>query len=95
MKAKLNLAIISGNLLGAVLTFLYFSYINVGIDNTQGEGLMFHHIVSFVLGTAFIFFVIVTIINRWSRPLYQAISGEIPLTDLDEVSLTRLKKKAL
>jgi len=95
MRAKLNLVTISGNLLGAVLTFLYFSYINVGIHKTQGEGLTFQNIVFFVLGTAFIFFVIVTINNRWSRPLYQATSGEISLTDLDEVSLARLKKKAL
>ena len=38
MNLKLTLLNVTGNLIGAMLTFLYFSYISVGSDKIPHEG---------------------------------------------------------
>ncbi len=94
MRTKVKLVSIVGNLIGALLTFLYFAYINVGADKAQ-EGPSLHHLIFFIIGTGFIFLVIVTMNVRWSRPLFSAIDGDISVDGLDRASAERLKRKAL
>ncbi len=94
MRAKINLVCVGGNLIGAFLTFLYFAYINVGPEKT-GEAPLLHHLIFFVIGTAFIFAVIVTANIRWSRPLFQVVDGEISLDDIDQTDRDQLRRKAL
>ena len=36
MKLKINLVTVAGNLIGALLTFLYFAYIDVNLKMSQG-----------------------------------------------------------
>nr|MBC8466392.1 hypothetical protein [Deltaproteobacteria bacterium] len=52
MKLKINLVSVAGNLIGALLTFLYFAYINVDLKTSQGTGSMLISVVFFVIGTA-------------------------------------------
>ena len=95
MKLKINLVTIAGNLIGASLTFLYFSYINVDLKMSQGVDSMFNYVIFFIIGTAFIFAVIVTIDHRWSRPLFDNLQGEKSRGTSDNEYPEGLRRKAL
>ena len=95
MKLKINLVSVAGNLIGALLTFLYFAYINVDLQTLQGTGSMLISVVFFVIGTAFIFSVIVTINQRWSRPLFNDPLGEIIKDGPNGLYSEELRRKAL
>ena len=95
MRLKINLVSVAGNLIGALLTFLYFAYINVDLKTSQGTGSMLISVVFFVIGTAFIFSVIVTINQRWSRPLFNDPLGEIIKDGPNGLYSEELRRKAL
>ena len=82
MRLKLTLLSVIGNLMGALLTFLYFSFVSVGLDSTLREGPSIHYVIFFVIGTGLIFLVIMVTLNRWSRPLDEFFKNLAALTSL-------------
>jgi len=95
MRQKIYFVTIFGNLIGALLTFVYSTYINVDLNGPQGAASSLSAAVPFVIGTAFIFFVIITINHRWSRPLYQTMQDEISTEVSNGAYPEKLKRKAL
>ncbi|MBL7203802.1 MAG: adenylate/guanylate cyclase domain-containing protein [Desulfobacteraceae bacterium] len=95
MRQKIYFVTILGNLIGALLTFVYSTYINVDLNVPQGAASSLSAVVPFVIGTAFIFFVIITINHRWSRPLYQTMQDEISTEGSNGAYPENLKRKAL
>lgn len=95
MRQKIYFVTILGNLIGALLTFVYSAYINVDLNVPQGTTSSLNTVVPFVIGTAFIFFVIITINHRWSRPLYQTMPDEISTEGSNGAYSEKLKRKAL
>jgi len=55
MRQKIYFVTILGNLIGALLTFVYSTYINVDLNVHQGAASSLNAAVPFVIGTAFIF----------------------------------------
>ena len=55
MRQKIFCVSILGNLIGALLTFVYFNYINVDLNVPQEAFSSLNAVVPFVIGTAFIF----------------------------------------
>jgi adenylate cyclase len=86
---------IGGNLIGGLLAFLYFSYINVPGDTLSKQGATLHHIIFAVIAGGIIFSTTSFVSTRWSRPLIQALKGEIPMDGTGEISGKELKRKAL
>jgi len=95
MRRKIDFVTILGNLIGALLTFVYFHYINVDLNVPQEAASSLNEVVFFVIGTAFIFAVIVTINSRWSRPLFQTMQDEISTEGPNGAYPEKLKRKAL
>ena len=95
MKRKIDFVTIFGNLIGALLTFVYFHYINADMNLPQGAASSLNALVFFIIGTAFIFAVIITIDSRWSQPLFQAIQDEISMEGSNGAYPEKLKRKAL
>jgi len=56
MRQKIYFVTIFGNLIGALLTFVYSTYINVDLNGPQGAASSLSAAVPFVIGTAFILF---------------------------------------
>jgi len=77
MRRKIDFVTTLGNLIGALLTFVYFYYINVDLNVPQEAASSLNEVVFFVIGTAFIFAVMITIDSRCSRPLLQTKKEEI------------------
>ncbi len=69
MNLKLTLLTVTGNLIGALLTFLYFSYVSVGADRSPLEGPSIHYVIFFIIGTGLIFSIITMAVRRWTSPL--------------------------
>lgn len=95
MSVKLTLLNIMGNLIGALLTFLYFSYVTVGADSLPKEGSSIEYVIFFIIGTGLIFSVLVTVLNKWSRPLDEFSRKKMSISDLDGPSAERIRRKAL
>jgi adenylate cyclase len=95
MKLRINLVSVAGNLIGALLTFLYFAYIDVDLKMSQDSDPMLNYLIFFIIGTSFIFFVIVSINQWWSRPLYHDPPGELSKNGSNGLYSERLKRKAL
>ncbi|MFH1243261.1 MAG: adenylate/guanylate cyclase domain-containing protein [Pseudomonadota bacterium] len=95
MRLKVYIVTVVGNLMGAFLTFLYFAYINVDLKTTQGAGPTLNHVIFFIFGTAFIFFVVVMINRRWSLPVYKAIQDETSSEGSKGAYSEELRRKAL
>lgn len=95
MQFKLAFMTITGNLIGALLTFLYFAYVNVGVYRFSSEEPHFHNMIYFILGTGIIFTTIVLLTNRWTRPLDNFTSSDARLSDLDPDEAKQLRRKAL
>ena len=95
MNLKLTLLTVTGNLIGALLTFLYFSYVSVGADSSPPEGPSFHYVIFFIIGTGLIFSVIVTAIRRWTSPLDEFFKNNIALNDINGSSAEQIRRKAL
>jgi len=95
MMQGITFVMILGNLIGALLTFVYFHYINMGLNLPRETTSSLNDMVFFVIGTAFIFFVIVTINLRWSRPLHQAIQDENTTEESNGAHPEKLRRKAL
>jgi len=95
MKLKVNLVSIAGNLIGALLTFLYFAYINVDLKMSQDGGPMINYVIFFIIGTAFIFSVIVAIDHLWSRPLFNNPQEAIIKDGHNTLYSKGLRRKAL
>ena len=95
MKLRINLVSVAGNLIGALLTFLYFAYIDVDLKMSQDPGPMLNYVIFFIIGTSFIFFVIVSIDKWWSRPLYHDPRGELSKNGSNGLYSEGLKRKAL
>ena len=91
----LTLVIIGGNLIGCFLTFLYFSFINVAGDTLPQRSPSILHIIFVIIAVGIIFLITSVVSHRWSRPLDQALKGEIPMNGTDEISAEQLKRKAL
>ncbi|MEN8247232.1 MAG: adenylate/guanylate cyclase domain-containing protein [Thermodesulfobacteriota bacterium] len=94
MRLKLTLLSVAGNLIGALLTFLYFAYINDSAYNFVDDTLNYY-IIYFIIGTGMIFLVITLSANRWTRDLDQVTDKNIMLSDLDAYSAQKLRRKAL
>jgi len=94
MRLKMTLLSVAGNLMGALLTFLYFAYINVSaydyVDDTRN-----YYIIYFIIGVGIIFLVITLSANRWTRDLDRITDKSIMLSDLDAYSVQKLRRKAL
>ena len=95
MRLKLSLLNVVGNSIGAVLVFLYFSYVNVTTYQYVGDELSYHYIIYFIIGTGLIFLVMLLAVHRWSRPLNQFTSRNISINDLDAYEAEQLRRKAL
>jgi adenylate cyclase len=91
----LPLVTIGGNLVGGILTFLYFSYINTPGEPLSQHGASLYHVFFAIVAGGFIFSATSFMSVRWSRPLSQALKGEIPMNGTDEISEEQLKRKAL
>ena len=87
----ISLVIIGGNLVGALLTFLYFSYISVGSDMLPQDELTIHEIAFVIIGIITIFSTVFLINSNWSRPL----KGELEIQKSDDVAWKKIKRKAL
>ena len=95
MNSKLNLLNVIGNLIGALLTFLYFSYIGVGSGSVPQAGPTVPYVVFFIIATGFIFLVIMTALQRWFRPLHEFSRKKMSISDFDGPSAERIRRKAL
>lgn len=95
MRLKLSLLSAAGNITGAVLVFLYFSYINPTTYQYMGDGLSFHYITYFIVGTGLIFLVVMVAVHRWTRPVNQFTERNISIGDLDDDEAEQLRRKAL
>ena len=95
MMQGMTFVMILGNLIGALLTFVYFHYINMDLNLPRETTSSLNDMVFFVIGTAFIFFVIVTINLRWSRPLHQVIQDENTTEEPNGAHPEKLRRKAL
>ena len=95
MKLKIHLVTVAGNLIGALLTFLYFAYINVDMKMSNVPGSMSKNVIVFIIGTAFIFSVVVTINYLWSRPLYNSLKNERSKDPADKRYPEGIRRKAL
>ena len=95
MRHKINIVTILGNLVGALLTFIYFQYINVSVNVPREASSSINTIVFFIIGTAFIFVVIATIDLRWSRPLFEAMRNGTATEGSNGTNPEKLKRKAL
>ena len=95
MRLKLSLLSAAGNITGAVLVFLYFSYINVTTYPYVGDDLSFHTILYFIIGTGLIFLVVMLAVYRWTRPINQFPNRNISIDDLDAYEAEQLRRKAL
>ena len=87
----IGLVVTGGNLIGAILTFLYFSYLSVGSDMLPQGDLTLHEILFVAIGTAIIFSTVFWFNSNWSRSLKREIRSHDP----DDISLKRIKRKAL
>jgi class 3 adenylate cyclase len=72
---RLIWVMLAGNLLGAVITQLYFSFIDYA-PRSSTRGLTWPEIVFFVIGFAFVGGVGLIVGRRWSRPLSDARMGD-------------------
>ena len=95
MNLRLTLLNVTGNLIGALLTFLYFSYVSVGADKIPREGPSIHYVIFFIIGTGLIFLVIVTTIRRWSSSLDEFLKNKVSLNDINGSSAEQIRRKAL
>ena len=95
MGLKLTLLTVTGNLIGAVLTFLYFSYINTGADKIHSDSSSIHYIIYFIIATGLIFLVVILFSQRWSRPLDNFLTKQVPINDMDEYAAESIRRKAL
>jgi len=95
MNLKLNLLNVMGNFIGALLTFLYFSYVSVGAGSIPQGGLSIHHVIYFIIGTGLIFLVLVTAIQWWSRPLDHFSKRKQTINDMSGTAAGQIRKKAL
>jgi len=95
MRLKLSLLSAAGNIIGALLVFLYFSYINPTTYQYMGDELSFHYIIYFIIGTGLIFLVVMLAVHRWTRPLNQFTEHNISIDDLDAYEAEQLRRKAL
>ena len=94
MMQRITFVLILGNLIGALLTFVYFQYINIDLNPRETTSSLYD-MAFFVIGTAFIFFVIITINIRWSRPLHQALQDKNTKEEPNGAHLEKLRRKAL
>jgi len=97
MRLKLNTLNIVGNLIGALLAFLYFAFINVSgstYQNTE-DVLAIHYMIYFIIGIGMIYLVVMLFMYRWTKPLYEFTSQELSLDDFDAYAAERLRRKAL
>jgi len=95
MNLKLTLLIVTGNLIGALLTFLYFSYVSAGAYKTLHEGPSIHYVIFFIIGTGLIFLVILMAIHRWISPLDEFFKNKVSLNDINGSSAEQIRRKAL
>ena len=95
MRLKLTLLSVAGNMIGALLTFLYFAYINVRAYQYVEDELSFHYIIYFIIGTGIIFLIVILFTNRWTRYLNQVTEKKVALDELDADTAQQLRRKAL
>ena len=95
MSVKLPLLNIIGNLIGALLTFLYFSYVSVGAGSIPQGGPSIHYVIFFIIGTGLIFLVLVTAIQWWSRPLNHFLKRKQSIDDMNGTAAEQIRRKAL
>ena len=75
--------------------FIYFAYIDVDLKMPQDPSPMLNYVIFFIIGTSFIFFVIVSIDQWRSRPLYHDPRGELSRNGANGLYSEGLKRKAL
>ncbi|MBW2676244.1 MAG: hypothetical protein JRD49_01650, partial [Deltaproteobacteria bacterium] len=95
MRWKITILNTVGNLIGALLTFLYLNYLDVGGHQYSGEDPSLPYMIYFVIGTGSIFVMVILFVQHWTRPLYAFTAGNIQLSDLDPYAAKQLRKKAL
>ena len=95
MNLKLTLLNVIGNLIGALLTFLYFSYVSVGPDRIPHSGPSVHYVIFFIIGTGLIFLVVMTAHQKWSRSLMEFTKKKMSISDFDGPSAEQIRRKAL
>ncbi|MFH1628215.1 MAG: adenylate/guanylate cyclase domain-containing protein [Pseudomonadota bacterium] len=95
MNLKLTLLNVMGNLIGALLTFLYFSYVSVGAGSIPQGGPSIHYFIFFIIGTGLIFLVLVTAIQWWSRPLNHFLKRKQSINDMNGTAAEQIRRKAL
>jgi len=83
-----------GNALGALLTFLYFTYIETGFK-AGSRGLPIHYFIYFIVAVSLIFLIVRLFGRRFFPSVFQDANGKTSLNDLDEVSVERMKRTAL
>ena len=70
MNTKYTLLNIMGNSIGALITFLYFSFV-IEMGSSPEGGPYIQYVIFFIIGTGFIFLILITANLRWSRPLIE------------------------
>ena len=95
MRWKLSLLSAVGNTIGAVLAFLYFSYINVSPYQSLNNEINIYHIIYFIISTAMLFLLLMLAVHRWTRPINDFIKHNVSIDDLDANAAEQLRRKAL
>ena len=91
---KLNLIQIVGNLIGALLTYLYFSKINP-VFHARHETIPFYAHLFFIIGTFFIILSVGFFVKKWGSPLMKFLKDETTIDSLDDPSSCKLKSRAI
>ena len=91
---KLNVIIIVGNLIGALLAYMYFSEINP-IFHARHETIAFYAPVFFIIGTIFLILSALSVAKLWKSPLMKFLKEEEAIDSLDEEFARKLKERAI
>jgi len=91
---KLNLIIIAGNLIGALLAYMYFSEINP-IFHARHETITFYAPVFFIIGTIFLILSALSVAKPWKSPLMKFLKEKVAIDSLDEEFARKLKERAI
>jgi len=94
MKSKITLLIATGNIIGAILTYLYFSTIRQ-VHEVRLDVPPFYNDLFFSIVTAILVITFVSVMRRHSSNLFKVAEDKISIESLDETSAHRLKRDAI
>ena len=94
VRHKLTLLIVTGNLIGAILTYLYFSTIRANEPLAAGVPSFYGHLF-FGIGTALLIFTFVSLTRLRSSYIFRIADNIISIKEVDDDTARKLKKDAI